>query len=547
MRSSSTKLNYLLVGVVCIATFFINNEVIMPDIMESRNIVTAREMVYDHNWLIPTMNGELRLEKPPLPTWLTAVAEIISPDSLALQRAMAGLAALLLVFYFWKMASRILRMNPLIPTLILLTCYNIILMGRTASWDIYCHAFMMGGIYHLARALGTSSKSLIHFLVAGLFTGLSIMSKGPVSPYALFLPFLISYGLVYRPKTRGKIAPLIMMSLLALVIGAWWYIYVHVAASDALGAVVEKESGSWLNRNVRPWWYYWQFFLETGIWSILLLTAIFLPLCNKQRRSSSQWLFSVVWMFASLVLLSLMPEKKTRYLLPLLIPAAYTMGCLVEWWRKAFREHSVPTTIDRCCYRINSGLVTFAVAILPIAAWWFLVRDNHINWFTWSILTIIDILLAGYLLMATLQMRPMRLLYGVTFLFVVAECLALPMLTGVINNPDIKSIEATRKIKTIEGVPFYHLESEDLRIEIVYAAHRNIRPVATESIQAKLPCVLLTHKPLEEMLTKEKLNGMEIIPIGTYDDNRRPKGNRRYKEDFIYHVTLLKHKADTAE
>ena len=30
--------------------------------MESRNLITAREMVSEGNWLIPTMNGELRLE-----------------------------------------------------------------------------------------------------------------------------------------------------------------------------------------------------------------------------------------------------------------------------------------------------------------------------------------------------------------------------------------------------------------------------------------------------------------------------------------------------
>lgn len=57
-----------------------NNEVITPDIMESRNIITAREMVYDGHWMVPTMNGDLRLEKPPLPTWLTAVAELAVPS-----------------------------------------------------------------------------------------------------------------------------------------------------------------------------------------------------------------------------------------------------------------------------------------------------------------------------------------------------------------------------------------------------------------------------------------------------------------------------------
>lgn len=56
----------LLLLVFC-CSFFINNGAIFADIMESRNIITAREMVYDHNWLVPTMNGELRLGKASSP------------------------------------------------------------------------------------------------------------------------------------------------------------------------------------------------------------------------------------------------------------------------------------------------------------------------------------------------------------------------------------------------------------------------------------------------------------------------------------------------
>ena len=42
----------LLVIVICFIAFFVNNDVIVPDIMESRNIVTAREMVYDGHWIV---------------------------------------------------------------------------------------------------------------------------------------------------------------------------------------------------------------------------------------------------------------------------------------------------------------------------------------------------------------------------------------------------------------------------------------------------------------------------------------------------------------
>lgn len=91
---------YMWIITLCIAAFFVNNGALQTDIMESRNIVTAREMVSDGNWLVPTMNGELRLEKPPLPTWVAAVVETVVPDNLKAQRAAAddgrGMDALLL-------------------------------------------------------------------------------------------------------------------------------------------------------------------------------------------------------------------------------------------------------------------------------------------------------------------------------------------------------------------------------------------------------------------------------------------------------------------
>ena len=43
---------------LCLISFFVGLEVTDVDLMESRNFVTAREMLAENNWLIPTMNGE---------------------------------------------------------------------------------------------------------------------------------------------------------------------------------------------------------------------------------------------------------------------------------------------------------------------------------------------------------------------------------------------------------------------------------------------------------------------------------------------------------
>lgn len=541
----TTEKEAIVAFIVCMVTFFVNNQVIAPDIMESRNIITAREMVYEGHWIVPTMNGELRLEKPPLPTWLTAAAEVVAPDSLALQRGMAGLAALLLVFYFWRFSRRVLHLEPLVPTLLLCTCYSVILMGRTASWDIYCHAFMMGAIYHLARGLGAPPCAWRQFVAAGIYIGLSILSKGPVSLYALLLPFLIVYARYFRPSLRGKGLALVSMVVVALVLGLWWYVCVHVLQGDALSAVVQKESGSWVSHNVRPWWYYWKFFLEAGAWSLLLLTAIFLPLADKERRCSRQWLFSLCWMLASLILLSLLPEKKSRYLLPLLIPASYVMGCLIVWWRKSLSVAAAAPCADKWFFRINAGAMAAVVAGLPVAAWIFMYRQGYVSFFCWLVIALCSCAIALYIVRAAVRCRPMGLLGAVTVLFLTAECFVMPLLKPVINNADMRSIALTREMRELEGVPFYHLADEPLRIELVYAAHRHIRPLdvtCPDSLMATLPCALLTHAPIGEVLPANCLEKVDTFGIGLFDDNRRPKGNRRYSDDFIYHVTLIKEK-----
>ena len=249
----------VVLAVVCFFTFFVNNGVLVPDIMESRNLITAREMVAKGNYLVPTMNGELRLAKPPLPTWIAAAVEEASPDNIVAQRCAAGVAGVMLTIFLYLLAARITRIDPLWPTLLLLTCYNVVLMGRTASWDIFCHAFMLGGIYFLARALLEPGRQTASFCWAGIFIGLSIMSKGPVSLYAMLLPWLIATLCCRRVNMRGKWSGVAVLVIVALLTGGWWYAYIYLQHKSELQAVAAQESGAWMNRNVRPWWYYHNF------------------------------------------------------------------------------------------------------------------------------------------------------------------------------------------------------------------------------------------------------------------------------------------------
>jgi hypothetical protein len=59
--------------IVSVLMLFSHLGLIQTNIMEARNLISARRMVKDGHWIFTTLNNMPRYEKPPLPTWITAV------------------------------------------------------------------------------------------------------------------------------------------------------------------------------------------------------------------------------------------------------------------------------------------------------------------------------------------------------------------------------------------------------------------------------------------------------------------------------------------
>ncbi len=124
--------------------------------------------------------------------------------------------------------------------------------------------------------------SWANFIWAGVFLGLSFFGKGPVAFYALLFPFLISYIWIYRPSLKGKGWPILVMLLLFIVISFWWPLYLYVFHRDTALFVLAKESTAWIERNVRPWYYYWLFFAESGNLGFIPLDRAMLAVVKEE-------------------------------------------------------------------------------------------------------------------------------------------------------------------------------------------------------------------------------------------------------------------------
>lgn len=540
-------IHYLFILIVCWFAFFVNNGAVYEDIMESRNLVTAHEMIEYDNWLVPTMNGKLRLEKPPLPTWVSAGIEYIQPDNISMQRAASGIMATIMVFFLYFFAFKLSgnRLLGLLSALVLATSFNVIMAGRVATWDIYCHSFMLGAIFFFYQGMTSLRSSWRMFILAGLFLGLSFLGKGPVAFYALLLPFLISYIAVYRPSFRRKGLPIAVMVLVFVVVSFWWYLYLIIFHKDMTMYVWAKESTAWMERNVRPWYYYWQFFAESGIWSLFLLTGLCWPWLKRKVTMKKEYTFAVVWTFVTLVLLSLFPEKKTRYLLPILVPSAMVVAHYLVYIFIATKEKML-TTSDRVVFRINAFLPALISLAMPVAIYMLYYTKGQIGLTLFIIVSILFLVAAYSIFAGGVRMKTMKVFTGVVLLLILVETLLMPRVANMFNNTDIKSIRAVREIEEVNHLPFYYPSDEELRIELVYEAGRRILPwdIANDTtLLDSLPIVLISGKPAAEVLPASMAERVNLHFIDMYDNNTRPKSDKkRYSPKFVRYVTILEKK-----
>ena len=541
-------IHYLFILVVCWFAFFMNNGAVYVDIMESRNFVTAHEMIEYDNWLVPTMNGELRLEKPPLPTWIAAAIEYVSPGNVSLQRGFAGIMAtfmaFMLYFFAWELSKS--RLLALLSAITLVTSFNVIMAGRVATWDIYCHAFMMGAILCFYRGLHARGASWGNFLLAGLLLGLSFLGKGPVSFYALLLPFLICFLWLYRPSFKGKWGAVGLMLLLFAVVGFWWPVYLYIYHQEEILQVFAKESSNWINYNVRPWYYYHLFFAESGIWSLFLLTGLLgWPWLKNRIALRKEYSFAVMWTVAVLVLLSCVPEKKTRYLLPLLIPASMVVAHYVVHVYTLVRDKSL-LSADKFLFRLNAFIPALIALGMPVAMCVLFYMKGQMGLVYLIIVSLLFLITAWSIFIGGLRFRVLKVYTGVVILLILVETLLMYRVANMFNNTEIKSIRAVRQIEAVQSLPFYYPLSEEApRIELIYEAGRRILPLDMERDTAflqQLPFVLVSERPAGEIIPEALWGKVNIRLVDEYDNNPRPKNTKRYSSKFIRHVTILEHK-----
>jgi 4-amino-4-deoxy-L-arabinose transferase-like glycosyltransferase len=300
-------------------------------IMEARNFESAREMITDGNWWETTMNGKPRLKKPPLPTWITATFGLFNKDMPNwLLRIPSGLMGLLMVYWSYILASILFESKPKAfwCAFILATSVMTIQMARRGSWDIYYVSFGLGACTYLLKGLRINSNEWVHFIYFGLLLGASLLSKGPVA-LIVIITFIICLRLAYgKGLLTNKWKFFLAALFIGHVIGFTWYAYNIIYQADALAIAADQESISWTTRHLKPFYFYISFPVFIGVWTIPSLIS-FIPRIGK-RALNSKYIPLVIWVLSHVIILSLFPMKKERYLLLVMPSLSILTGAVIH-------------------------------------------------------------------------------------------------------------------------------------------------------------------------------------------------------------------------
>lgn len=518
--------------------------VIEINIMEARNFITAREMVANKDWILTTINGLPRYEKPPLPTWLTAISGILFGfENIFYLRLAVVFITILLVLSTYKLSAKLGldKQQNFHNGLILITSFYIYFAGRDNQWDMYTHSFMMVCIVFLWKFMNEKSHTFLYACLSGLFFGFSFLSKGPISVYALLLPFLIAYGIVYKFELKDKKFYVFLILLIGFSIGLSWPLYVRYIDPETVSRVTKLESSRWGSYNIRPFYYYWSFFTQSGIWTVPALIALIYPYLKTRVSNLKAYQFTLIWTIGAVILLSIVPEKKSRYLLPVLIPMALNTGFYIEYLIQSFKNISL--NIEKKIIYFAFGLIVIICFAIPIGT--FIMIKKIAGFEFWLIGLAISLFVLGFIVFQNLRNKNfLNVFYGVVAVQIAVILFGVPLTKAILINPDFHSANELKEKEKELGIKTY--EMSFFTPEIVWDYGHSIPILLDEKTNTlNLPLEnkfgILASKT-DSILSKKKLENYNLKKITTVDLNRVPKESKKHNDRLfrIYYLATKK-------
>src|ERR1044072_4344640 len=182
----------------------------------------AREMISSGDYLRVQIDFQPFYQKPPLFIWMQVLSmKVFGVNEFAarLPNALTGIATLCCLYYAGK---RIISEKMGLLWVLL----------YTATWlpHFYFQSGIIDPMFNLFIFLSFfqvylvryAERKMMHAVLAGLFLGLAVLTKGPVAILVALLSFIV-YMIVNKGLWGYKVKHLLMVALAAVVTTSLWF------------------------------------------------------------------------------------------------------------------------------------------------------------------------------------------------------------------------------------------------------------------------------------------------------------------------------------
>ena len=317
LNKTYPKILWTTVIVAAIVFFWGLGSMDLLSLNEGRRALAIQEMVSSGNWLLPYLNGELYLTKPPLLYWLSSSLGFIwgvNEWTLRLPSALAAIAVLIMVYRYALQQSG--KWAALFAVQLLIANLGFAMLGRRAEIEMLLTALCVGSLLSALQYIQSQSSKnwiiLSYFLLA-----LALMTKGPLVILLVTLPLLIAAIYSKNPHIKA-----VLLSgrgwLIFLVVGLTWYAIVSWQLGFDIWATIAKRDmlDKMQSESAKP-------ILSYLAWiavDFMLLIGLFLVGVKeffKQQFQQSRQLVLLAATILPLIIFSLFSNKHAKYLLPI--------------------------------------------------------------------------------------------------------------------------------------------------------------------------------------------------------------------------------------
>jgi len=319
-----------------------------PD--EGRYAQIPKEMLDRGEWVVPTLQSEPYLDKPPLMYWLVKLSYQTFGVNESSARLVPAVCVHLTILLVYLLGRRSLGERAAFwAALLLCVAPGFVGVARLLLLDGLLTLCITTSVLCGFEAVRSGKMKWGWWIAAAVASGLGFLTKGPISE-VLFFPPLVAFAWLNRSTARVRWFHILSFGGVVLAVNTPWYVAIYLRQPEFLRYFFWEHNVMRFAQpfdHLQPIWYYVPILLGGFLPGFILAVPYFRNLLFGNRESASIrsqaggfWLLSGLW---CVVFFSISGSKLPTYILPAFPPLCLALGEFVA--RSRWDRSIVPRLI----------------------------------------------------------------------------------------------------------------------------------------------------------------------------------------------------------